>query len=55
VTETGTLPKGLTFTGGTNGTATLTGAPAGIGIFIVTITAKNSAGSNAQTIIVLIL
>jgi hypothetical protein len=50
LTRTGTLPSGLTFTAGTNGTATLAGTPAAAdsGIYALTFTAKNSTGTDSQ-------
>ena len=49
ITESGTLPKGLTFTAGTTGTATIAGTPATgtTGTYPVTISATNSSGSTA--------
>jgi hypothetical protein len=51
VTESGALPSGVTFTGNSNGTATLSGTPAAgsQGTYTLTITAKNSAGTATQT------
>jgi len=49
ITESGTLPPGLTFTGGT-GTATLSGQPTGPGSFPVTITANNGTFKTVQTL-----
>jgi hypothetical protein len=48
VTHTGTV-KGLTYTRGTNGTATLSGTPTTAGTYILTITATNSVGAATQT------
>ncbi|MGA3221420.1 MAG: putative Ig domain-containing protein, partial [Acidimicrobiales bacterium] len=50
LTRTGTLPSGLTFTAGTNGTATLAGTPATTdsGTYALTFTAKNSTGTDSQ-------
>ena len=47
LTETGTLPSGVSFTDNHNGTATLTGAPAAgtAGNYSITFTAANSAGA----------
>jgi YVTN family beta-propeller protein len=49
ITESGTLPKGVAFTAGANGTATLSGTPAaGTGkIYTLTITAANGVGTVA--------
>jgi Putative Ig domain len=48
-TESGALPSGVTFTGNSNGTATLAGTPAAgtTGTYPITITAANGVGSNA--------
>jgi len=48
VTHTGTA-KGLTYTRGTNGTATLSGTPTTAGTYKLTITATNSVGTATQT------
>ncbi len=50
LTRTGTLPSGLAFTAGTNGTATLAGTPAAAdsGNYALTFTAKNSTGTDSQ-------
>jgi PKD repeat protein len=48
VTHTGTV-KGLTYTRGTNGTATLSGTPTTAGTYTLTITATNSVGTATQT------
>jgi hypothetical protein len=50
ITESGTLPSGVSFTTGT-GSATLAGAPAAgtAGTYTLTITATNSAGTATQT------
>lgn len=50
LTESGPLPGGLTFTDNGNGTATLTGTPAGGsgGRYPVTITATNTEGTATQ-------
>ena len=50
ITESGTLPSGLKFTAGANGTATITGTPAllQMGAFKLTFTAKNSVGTATQ-------
>ena len=49
ITETGTLPAGLTFTDNGNGTATIAGTPDSgtAGTYPVTITATNASGSTA--------
>ena len=49
LSETGTLPTGVTFTDNGNGTATLAGTPAAgtAGTYPITITAANGVGSNA--------
>jgi hypothetical protein len=49
ITESGTLPSGVTFTDNGNGTATLAGTPASgaSGSYPITITAANGVGSNA--------
>jgi len=49
ITETGTLPGGLTFAAATDGTATIAGTPAAgtAGSYPVTITATNVSGSTA--------
>jgi hypothetical protein len=51
LTETGSLPAGLTFTDNGNGTASLSGTPnAGTGgLYTITITATNSGGTTTQT------
>jgi hypothetical protein len=54
ITEVGTLPKGLSFTATTSGTATISGRPAAgtAGRYALTITASNGVGSRAiQTFI----
>jgi hypothetical protein len=50
LTRTGTLPTGVTFTAHTNGTATLAGTPAAAarGLYPLTFTARNSAGTTSQ-------
>jgi hypothetical protein len=48
LTETGTLPGGLTFTNNGNGTATLAGTPSASGVFSVSLTATNSVGAATQ-------
>ena len=54
LTESGALPKGMTFVDNKNGTASLSGTPAptAAGTYILTITAKNSAGTSTQTLVV---
>ncbi|MGO9752880.1 MAG: beta strand repeat-containing protein, partial [Solirubrobacteraceae bacterium] len=47
LTKTGSLPGGVTFTNNANGTATIKGTPTTSGVFTLTITAKNSAGTSA--------
>jgi Putative Ig domain len=50
LTETGTLPSGVTFKDNGNGTATLSGTPATVttGRYTLTITAHNGVGSDAS-------
>ena len=50
LTHAGTLPSGVTFTAGSNGTATIAGTPAASasGQYPITITAKNSSGTASQ-------
>jgi hypothetical protein len=47
LTEKGTLPAGVTFTAGSNGTATLSGTPssAAAGVYTITVNAANSISS----------
>jgi hypothetical protein len=47
LTETGTLPAGLTFKDNGNGTGTISGTPTGTGTSTVTISATNASGSTA--------
>jgi hypothetical protein len=47
LTETGTLPGGVTFTDNGDGTATISGFPTASGNFNLTLTAHNGAGSDA--------
>ena len=48
IAENGTLPAGLSFSGGSAGAATITGTATGpIGSFVVTLTATNGVGSAA--------
>jgi hypothetical protein len=51
ITQTGTLPSGVSFTDNGDGTATLSGTPAAgtTGSYPLTITASNSAGSTQQS------
>jgi hypothetical protein len=51
LTETGSLPSGLTFTDNGDGTATISGTPAATtgGSFPITINATSSSGSTAQS------
>jgi Putative Ig domain len=51
ISETGTLPTGVTFTANANGTATLAGTPASGtgGTYPMTFTAANSVGSASQS------
>nr|AUN36709.1 hypothetical protein [uncultured bacterium] len=49
LTFSGTLPAGVSFTDNRNGTATLSGTAVSPGIFPVTFTATNSAGSSTQS------
>jgi hypothetical protein len=53
LTHAGTLPSGLTFTPGANGTATIAGTPAAsaTGQYPITMTAKNSTGTASQAFI----
>ena len=50
LTETGTLPSGITFTDNGNGTATVAGTPASgtVGAHVITITATNGVGTPAS-------
>jgi hypothetical protein len=49
ITETGTLPSGLTFVDQHNGNAKLSGAPTTSGVFNLTMVATNSVGTVTQT------
>jgi Bacterial Ig-like domain (group 3)/Putative Ig domain/Immunoglobulin I-set domain len=49
LTESGTLPAGVTFTDNGDGTATLAGTPTVAGTFPLTVSAANSAGSGSQS------
>ena len=51
LTESGTLPNGITFTDNGNGTATLSGTPAvgSGGSYSITVTGTNQLGSTSQT------
>ncbi|GAB2699886.1 hypothetical protein GCM10010442_17070 [Kitasatospora kifunensis] len=48
LSESGTLPAGLKFTPGSNGTATISGSELALGAFHLTITAKSAAGTVTQ-------
>ncbi len=48
LSATGTLPSGLKFTPGTNGTATISGSELALGTFRLTLTAKSAAGTTTQ-------
>jgi hypothetical protein len=50
LTETGTLPNGVSFHAGSGGTATISGTPAAgtLGIYNITLTATNVAGTATQ-------
>ena len=48
ITETGTLPSGLTFVDQHNGNAKLSGAPTASGVFNLTMVATNSVGTVTQ-------
>ncbi|HJP77596.1 MAG TPA: Ig domain-containing protein [Pseudonocardiaceae bacterium] len=48
ITESGSLPLGLKFSGGANGSATISGTPIVPGTFKVTINAKSTAGTATQ-------
>ncbi len=56
LTETGTLPTGLSFTANPNGTATISGTPAARtgGSSTITVQAANSAGSTAQSFVLVV-
>ena len=56
LTATGALPTGLSFTGNANGTATIAGTPAvgTTGSYRLTVNATNSAGSTAQTFVLMV-
>lgn len=47
ISESGTLPPGVTFVDNGNGTATLAGTPTGTGTFSITITANSGVSPNA--------
>jgi len=51
ITKTGSLPAGVHFTGGKQGTATITGTPGGsaAGDYLLTLRAKNQSGTVTQT------
>ncbi len=48
LTDTGTLPTGVTFVAGANGTAVLSGTPTAVGTPTLTITATNGTGTVSQ-------
>jgi large repetitive protein len=48
LSESGKLPRGVTFHDDGGGNATLAGTPAGLGTFIFTITASNAAAGSAR-------
>jgi hypothetical protein len=48
ISESGSLPSGVTFTDNGNGTATLSGTPTASGTFAITISATNSLGTANQ-------
>ena len=48
LSATGTLPSGLKFTPGSNGTATISGSELALGTFHLTLTAKSAAGTTTQ-------
>jgi hypothetical protein len=52
LTESGTLPPGMTFTDKGNGTATLSGTPTATGTYDLRITATNPVGSVTKTLMV---
>ena len=54
ITESGTLPPGLTFVDNGDGTATISGQASTIndGYYFLTITATNSVGSTTQTLVI---
>ncbi len=51
VKESGTLPKGVSFSNNGDGTADITGPATTSGVFPITITATNSAGSTTQSFV----
>ena len=51
LTETGTLPNGVSFKDNGNGTGTLAGTPTSVGSFPITITAENSGGTTPQSFV----
>ena len=55
LSETGSLPAGLTFVANANGTATIAGTPSKAGIFTITVTASNSAGKATQSLSLFVL
>ncbi len=50
ITESGTLPGGVTFTDNGNGTATISGTPTASGTITLALTAKSSLGTATQTL-----
>ena len=55
ITETGTMPAGLTFTDGGKGTALIQGTPTATGTTTLTITAHNGIGTDAtQTVTIVV-
>ncbi len=55
LTESGTLPTGVTFVDNGNGTATLSGTATTAGTYTLTITATNSAGTATQSLTLSVL
>ena len=53
LTEVGSLPTGVSFTDNGNGTATISGTPAAMGSFSITIGAANGVGVNASQAFIL--
>ena len=51
LSETGTLPAGVTFTNNHNGTATIAGTPTQSGAFNLTLTATNASGTYSQSFV----
>jgi hypothetical protein len=52
ITLTGALPSGVTFKANSNGTATISGTPTRSGVYLVTLTATNTAGSALQLLVI---